>query len=172
MADLTSLPAFDGDKALRVVVESPRGSALKLEYAPEHGLFTVARSLPLGMVYPFDWGFIPGTLAADGDPVDALALHPTPSYPGVVLPCRLLGMVEVTQKDGRGKSQVNNRLIATPAWHDALQTVEDARKLPASIRDEIEQFFVSVTALTDKQVKIKGWANSRKALQFLQSCLR
>jgi len=172
MRNLALLPSFDDNNALRVVVEAPRGSGLKLEYVPESDLFGVARSLPLGMAYPYDWGFVPGTLAADGDPVDALALHSASSYPGVVLPCRLLGMVELMQKDNKGKPQVNNRLITTPAWHESLTHVDDARDLPRQIREQLEQFFVSVTALTGKKVKVNGWSNSRKALQFLRSCMR
>ena len=72
--NLWTLPPYDDD-ALRVVVESPRGSSLKLEYLPGVELFQVSRSLPLGMVYPFDWGFVPGTRGDDGDPIDATAIH-------------------------------------------------------------------------------------------------
>jgi inorganic pyrophosphatase len=165
--NLTTLSSFDGD-SVRVVVEAPRGCSLKLEYNPENELFTVSRSLPLGMVYPFDWGFIPGTRADDGDPVDAMAIHSSSSFPGVVLPCRLLGMVEIEQKDDGGKKQTNNRLIAMPAWHEPLKELNDARDLPASVRHELEQFFVAVTAFTDKKVKVRGWAGRTKALHFLK----
>jgi inorganic pyrophosphatase len=145
MRNLTKLTPYDDDGALRVVVEAPRGSSLKLEYDPDSDLFTVSRSLPLGMAYPFDWGFVPDTTAADGDPVDALAIHPASTFPGVVLPCRLLGMVEIEQTDPKGKPQVNNRVIATPAWHEALKELAEARDLPKDVRHQLEQFFVSTT---------------------------
>jgi inorganic pyrophosphatase len=110
--NLARLAPYDDEDALRVVVESPRGSTLKLEYEPDQRLFTVSRSLPLGIAYPLDWGFVPGTLAADGDPVDALAIHQASSYPGVVLPCRILGMVELDEQDRRqGKDRSTIELL-------------------------------------------------------------
>ena len=168
--NLAALPPFEAG-VLQVVVESPRGSPLKLEYEPKRGVFTVGRSLPLGMAYPFDWGFVPGTRADDGDPVDALAIHSSASYPGVVLPCRLLGMVEIEQRDGGGKPQINNRLITTPAWNEPLRELEEARDLPKHIREQLERFFVAVTGFTDKKVKIRGWASRRKAFRFLKKSI-
>jgi len=166
--DLTRLLPFDDDGALRVIVESPRGSAVKLAYDRSLRTFSVSRALPLGVVYPFDWGFIPGTLGDDGDPVDAMALHPASSYPGVVLPCRILGMVEVVQREGKSRPQVNNRVIATPIWHSPLDQIGEARDLPGRARAEIEQFFLTVATMTGKRLTIKGWATRRDTAKFLQ----
>jgi inorganic pyrophosphatase len=170
-ADLTKLPAYDDAGALRVVVESPRQSPLKLKYEPALRMFTVLRELPLGVVYPFDWGFIPGTLGDDGDPIDAMAIHRTPTYPGVLLPCRVLGMVEVVQRDDKHPPEVNNRVIATPDWHSPLEKIAEARDLPANARAEIERFFVTVAALTGKRLKINGWATRRRTDRFLRQHL-
>lgn len=164
--DFSNLGPCNDDGTLRVVVESPRGSTLKLEYDPQLRNSSVARSLPLGMAYPFDWGFIPGTVAEDGDPLDALAIHPNASYPGVILPCLVLGMVELDQRI-KGKSEKNNRVIATPAWHEALKEVEEARDLPASVRRQLEQFFVSIAQFTGKKIRIRGWAGPQKARRFI-----
>src|SRR5438105_4655569 len=105
MPDLTKLEPFGEDGEVRMVVETPRGSAVKLVYDPKSRTFTVARALSLGITYPFDWGFVPGTLGEDGDPIDALAIHDSPTYPGVILPCRVLGLVEVTQKAQKGREE-------------------------------------------------------------------
>ena len=88
MADLARLPPYDLQGAVRVVVESPRGSTVKLKYDAALAVMSVSRPLPLGLAYPYDWGFVPGTRASDGDPVDALIYWDVPSYPGVVVPCR------------------------------------------------------------------------------------
>ena len=168
---LDKLSPYDEEGALRVVVESPRGCSIKLEHDPRHGVFTVSRELPLGVVYPFDWGFVPGTKGDDGDPLDAMALHHASTYPGVVLPCRVLGMVEIVQREGKKGPEINNRIIATPRWHTPLKQLEDARDLPRSARDQIEQFFLATAAMTGKRLSIKGWASRRDTERFLQENL-
>jgi inorganic pyrophosphatase len=118
-SDLARLDPYDEADILRMVVETPRGASVKLAYDPGLGRFVAKPSLALGITYPFDWGFIPGTLAADGDPLDALALHDGGTYPGVILPCRPLAVVDVTQKGKHGRED-NPRLVVIPAWHDRL----------------------------------------------------
>jgi len=166
--DLTQLESHDPDGALRVVVESPRGARLKLAFDPDLEAFEVTRELPMGLAYPFDWGFVPGTLGEDGDPVDAMVLHHESTYPGAVLPCRVLGMVAVKQKEKGKPMLVNNRIIATPRWHEALSTLEEARDLPAPVREQLERFFVAVVALTGKHVTIKGWRSAKEARAFIR----
>src|SRR3954467_9288837 len=103
MKDLQKLPSRAGDGALHVVVESPRGSTVKLKYEPKLGAFTISRPLVLGLRYPYDWGFIPSTKAADGDPLDAMILLDAPTFPGVVVPCRPVVLIKVEQKKKDGK---------------------------------------------------------------------
>src|SRR5688572_6149692 len=95
--NLAALPTFASKDIFHVVVESPRGSTLKLKYEPQFEAMAVSRPLPLGVTYPFDWGFVPSTRGADGDPLDAMLLWDVPSYPGVVVPCRLVGVLRVEQ---------------------------------------------------------------------------
>jgi inorganic pyrophosphatase len=92
------------------------------------------------MSYPFDWGFIPSTLTPDGDPLNVLIVHEGSTYPGALLPCRPLGVVEMDQDDKDGKRERNDRLIVIPAWHDRLGELERASELPSALRDEIEHF--------------------------------
>jgi len=75
VTNLLTLPAHGEDGSLHVIVETPRGASIKFKYEPTLAVFTVWRALPIGLTYPFDWGFIPRTLASDGDPLDALAIH-------------------------------------------------------------------------------------------------
>jgi inorganic pyrophosphatase len=161
-------PLVDGGTAFRVVVESPRGSAVKLKYDRELGAMTLSRPLPTGVVYPHDWGFVPGTEASDGDPVDAMILSDGGTAPGVVVTCRALGVLEVDQKrrgdDGRER---NDRIIAVPQSAHRFDAVPDVFALAARLRAEIEAFFVQVTAFEGKDIKILGWKGPSHAAALL-----
>jgi inorganic pyrophosphatase len=168
MNKLINLPCWDENKQLNVVVESPKGSGIKFKYEPKLGVFTVARAFPLGVSYPFDWGFIPGTRDEDGDPIDVLVLHNAATYPGVLLPCEIIGMIAISQKVD-GKYECNNRIIAKPMWDDSLGQLANAANLPHKIRKELEQFFLSTTFFTSKKIKIEGWKNAKVATKFVNS---
>ena len=171
MPNYLKLRPFDDDGNLNMVVETPRGSAVKLKYEPKAKVFIVSRSLVLGLIYPFDWGFIPGTKSEDGDPLDALAVHDSSTYPGVVLPCRALGVVDVSQKGEKGREE-NPRLIVMPSWHERMGEFEKATGLPKRLREEIEQFFVSATFFTGKDAKIEGWRGPKAALGVVKQTMQ
>lgn len=165
--NLSSLPPYDDDGNLNVVVESPKGSSLKFEYEPSRQAFSISRALPLGVTYPYDWGFIPGTRAADGDPTDAMVLHSAATYPGVLLPCRVLGVVKMTQLQ-KGVRQENHRVIAVPTWNNHLDGIDDVSKLPKLLRQELEQFFCTATFFTGKRVRLEGWRGPAHARSVIQ----
>jgi inorganic pyrophosphatase len=154
---------------LHVIVESPAGSTAKLKWEPELQVFALSRPLPLGMSYPHDWGFVPGTRAPDGDPLDALVLSEGSSFPGLLIRCRPLGVVRLEQnrKAGAGRER-NDRVIAVaePAPRRDLRRHDD---LPARLRAEIDRFFLDVTFFEDKAAKILGWAGPDEAWQLVQS---
>jgi inorganic pyrophosphatase len=170
MSNLQNVETFGPSGELRMIVETPRCSTVKLKYEPRLELFTISRALPLGLAYPFDWGFIPGTLGEDGDPLDALALHDAATYPGVMLPCRPLGMVELKQKDKNGW-QANPRLILMPLWHDRLGELEKAAQLPERLKAEIERFFLSADFFTCKHPKIESWKGPHTAEKAIRDAL-
>ena len=120
MKNQFDLPAFDSAGCLNVVVESPRGSRIKFVFEPGTNTFLAERMLELGVTYPFDWGFICGTRADDDDPVDAMVIEDAATYPGTLIKCRPVAMLEVTQTvDGR--KETNPRIIVVPAWRDETQ---------------------------------------------------
>ena len=170
---LHELEPFVRGDVFRVVVESPRGSAVKLKFDPEIGAMTVSRPLTGGLTYPFDWGFVPGTQAADGDPFDAMLLWDTSTFPGVVVPCRAIGLVQLDQrqKTGRGRER-NDRILAVPVKAPRMDHIRTVRDLPARQRRELEEFFVQATALTDKDVRVLGWAGRAAALQHIRRSLK
>jgi inorganic pyrophosphatase len=144
---LSNLPTYADDGAIYAAVEAPKGSGVKLKYDEKLGAFTVTRALPLGLTYPFDWGFVPSTQAPDGDPLDVLILHDAVTYPGVVLPCQLLGVIEMDQDDEGDKHERNDRIVVIPSWHDRLGEFERATDLPNRLYKEIEQFFLKFRLL-------------------------
>jgi inorganic pyrophosphatase len=166
---LSNLPAYSEDGAVHAVVEAPKGSLVKLKYEIKLGAFTVAHSLPLGLSYPFDWGFVPSTQGPDGDPLDILILHEASTYPGVVLPCRPLGVVEMDQEEKGGERERNDRVIVMPAWHDRVGEFEHPSDLPARLKEEIEQFFLSTTFFTGKKPEILGWKGPKKASSIIKT---
>ena len=105
---------------MNAVVELPKGSLVKLRYDTKLGVFTVSHALSLGLAYPFDWGLVPSTQAPDGDPLDVLILHDGATYPGVLLPCQPLGIVEMDRDHREGKRERNDRIVVMSSWHDRL----------------------------------------------------
>lgn len=128
---------------VHVVVETPKGSRNKFDFDPELGAMKLAGVLPEGHSFPYDFGFVPSTKAADGDPLDVLVLLAAPAFPGVVVEARLLGAFEIEQQEEGAPAQRNDRLLAVAAGareHKHLHTISD---LPAELLHEIEHFFHS-----------------------------
>src|ERR1700761_9150036 len=99
-----------GKGSIRVVIETPKGATAKFDYEPKDKGFELGRTLPVGLSYPYDWGFIPSTVGQDGDPLDGLVVHQTVTAPGIVMKCRLLGMISIAQQEN-GKSFENDRFV-------------------------------------------------------------
>jgi inorganic pyrophosphatase len=167
---LDELPTFASHDTVHVVVESPRGSATKLKYDRTLGALTLSRALPTGLTYPHDWGFVPGTQASDGDPVDALVVSDCGTAPGIVIACRVLGVLEVTQnrRDAEGRER-NDRLVVVPESAHRFETITDVFMLPHRARDEIASFFVQATAFEGKDVQVLGWKGPADALALVRS---
>jgi inorganic pyrophosphatase len=170
--DLRRLPARDADGAIHVVVESPRGATVKLKYEPALGVMTVARALPLGLAYPYDWGFVPGTAAADGDPVDALIVWDATSFPGTLIRCRALGVVLLEQDaKGDGGRIRNDRLILLPVKYDRGAPVHEVDDLPERLREEIAQFLLMTVVFGKKNPRVLGWGGAAEAEALVTSSL-
>ena len=174
---LHDLPARPGPGAVHVVVESPRGATVKLKYEPALGAMVVARPLPVGLVYPYDWGFVPGTRAVDGDPLDAMVLWETPTYPGVVIEGRVIGVVQLEQNgkgpDGRplGRER-NDRVIVAPLKARRLEQLKSVYELPARLRKELEHFFIAVVFSQNKDPRIIGWGGPSEAEATIDAAMR
>src|SRR5258706_4811643 len=144
MADLTSLPLqLDVKKSVcRAIIESPKGFRNKFNYDPDSGLFKLAGLLPEGMMFPFDFGFLPSTLGEDGDPLDILVLMDAPAHVGCLIEIRLIGIIQAEQTED-GKTESNDRLLGVAVHsydHEDLHTIDDVSK---KLLGQLEEFFIS-----------------------------
>ena len=165
-------PAFRHDGSVNVVVETPRGSQAKFKYDPETGAIMLSRPLPAGVVYPYDWGYIPSTRAADGDPIDVMVLWDGTSFPGVVLASRLIGVLRVEQAGTQpGRRERNDRLFALPIKAPRCAHVQTIFDLPERVRLEIEQFFQTVVAFEGKDLRLLGFEGKDQADRVLRAAV-
>jgi inorganic pyrophosphatase len=168
-SDLTQVPLHAKQGAFHVVVESPRGSTVKLKYEPELRAFTISRLLTRGLRYPFDWGFIPSTRGPDGDPLDAMVYWDVATWPGVVLPCRALGVLQVDQKKQQGKGRErNDRLLVVPVAAVRAENLRSHQDLSLRERRELEHFFLTAVAFAGKDARILGWKGPGIAKRLLE----
>ena len=173
MTDLIALPAFKDSTTVYVAVESPRGSTLKFKYDTELRVMGLSRPLPAGLEYPCDWGFIPSTLAEDGDPLDAFIVWDGSSYPGIVLPCRPIGVLRAEQTNVEtGDRERNDRVAVLPVEAPRWEAIDSVFDLSERIRQELEQFFLSAVAFEAKDLKLLGWRGPLDALDLVRASVR
>jgi inorganic pyrophosphatase len=171
MPNLIRLPPFSDDGDVRVVIETPRGSRAKFRYDPELQIFTLSKSLLVGLTYPHDWGFVPSTKAEDGDPIDIMVIHDAATSPGLVLTCRVIGVLQIQQKS-KNNAERNDRLFAVPRRSHSERGLRDVRDLSKPILEELEKFFVATDELEDKELKIIGWKGPKIALKAINDAAK
>ena len=170
MANLTSLPLLlDAKKAVcRAVIETPKGFRNKFDYDPDSGLFMLGGLLPEGMMFPFDFGFVPSTLGDDGDPLDVLVLMDAPAHVGCLIEVRIIGIITAEQTED-GKTESNDRLLGVAIHsydHEGLESIDDVSK---TLLDQLEAFFISYNKQRGKKFKVTGTGGPNKAMKFLKS---
>jgi len=139
---LHRLPSRNDEGNVLAVIEASRGSRTKLKFDPTLGVLVLHGVLPEGLAYPYDFGFVPSTLADDGDPIDVLVLADEPTPPGAVVPCRLIGVLVALQ--GRGRDAVrNDRLLAAAVHSRRYSEVRGLKGMAGEVLDEIQRFFVA-----------------------------
>jgi inorganic pyrophosphatase len=171
MPNFLNLPAFASDGDVHVVVETPRGSRAKFAYDPRLESFILSKSLLTGLTYPHDWGFVPSTKADDGDPLDIMVIHDAATFPGLVVTCRVIGILQIEQKS-KNNSERNDRLFAVPRCSHSEQALEDVRDLTKPIQEELEKFFIATDELEDKKLDIIGWKGPKAAVQAIKDAAK
>jgi inorganic pyrophosphatase len=149
-------------------VDTPQGSRNKFKLDPDTGLFKLGFVMPLGMEFPFDFGFIPSTQGEDGDPLDVLVLMDAPTFVGCVVPIRLVGVLESRQKEKAKAAERNDRLIAVAlpaARHGGLRSLRD---FSPQFLDEIEHFFVSYNEIRNRKFTVLARKGPDVALKLIK----
>jgi inorganic pyrophosphatase len=128
-------PSSD-DRTVEIVIETPRGSRNKYEHDLEQNVMRLDRRLPGSFAFPADYGYVPETEGSDGEPLDALVLAVEPTYPGVRVTARPIGVVWLRTGDRR-----EAKLVCVPEGEPAYDDVGDISELPKHLRAEVENFF-------------------------------
>lgn len=173
LRDLSRLESFDEEQTLQVVIETPRGSRNKYTFDEHRRCFHLKKVLPAGMVFPYDFGFVPSTRAGDGDALDALVLMDEPAFPGCVVSVRLIGALlgENTRHDGT--TYRNDRLLAVECHSEVYAHIKQAHDLPQPLLRHIEQFFETYPRLLqDKSYRVLGSKGPQEANALLEKATK
>lgn len=157
----------DDNETIQVIIETPKGSRNKYAFDPKQKIFELKTVPPAGMEFPYDFGFVPSTLGDDGDPVDVLVLMDEPAFPGCLLKCRIVGIIEGEQESKSDKER-NDRIVAVAQDNHSFADIKNVNDLGKAFLNELEKFFVNYHDLRGEKYKIlaaKGPKNARKMLR-------
>jgi len=158
-------PGPDTPEIVRMIVEIPQHSANKYEYDGNLGVFRLDRALYSPMHYPGDYGFIPGTLADDNDPLDCLVLVQQPSFPGVMIEVRPVGVLNMVDGD-----EQDQKILAVPTRNPRYDQIHTMDQIFAHVRREIEHFFSIYKELEGRVITMEGWGGPREARKAIMDC--
>ncbi len=167
--DLSKIGYGENPNKVHALIEIPYGSNVKYEVDKESGVIFVDRVLYSAMFYPANYGFVPNTLAKDGDPADILVLNEYPLQSGSVIKCRLIGVLIMEDESG-----MDEKLLAVPVskidpQYDDIKDIDD---LPKATLDKIKNFFETYKMLEpNKWVKVKDFKSKDEAQKILQEAI-
>lgn len=163
------IPVDEDDKqTIQVVIETPKGCRNKYAFDPEQKIFQLMKVLPAGMAFPYDFGFIPSTLADDGDPLDVLVLMDEPAFPGCLLKCRVVGIIEGVQGKKK-KEERNDRIVAVEQENHSYAHVKHVDDLGKKFVRELGEFFVDYHKMLGKTysvIGVKGPSAARRQIKI------
>ena len=161
-------PGPDCPEIVRAIVEIPKNSVNKYEYDGQLGVFRLDRALYSPMHYPGDYGFIPGTLADDGDPLDVLIMVDEASFTGCMMEVRPVGLLNMV--DERENDQ---KVLAVPNENPRFDSIHTVDQVFPHVRKEIEYFFSIYKELQGAKTKMEGWSGppeARRAITKSRQC--
>jgi inorganic pyrophosphatase len=152
------------DEPLVCIIEIPKGSRNKYEYDTELGAIKLDRFVSASVVYPTDYGYVPDTLMPDGDPLDVLVCVSEPTFPGCIVPSKVIGLFKMSDEKGP-----DDHVVCVPCSDPGWNQYEQVEELPQQLRAEIGHFFSVYKDLDpDKHSEVKGWDDRDAALETLE----
>lgn len=151
-------PGPESPELVRMIVEIPKNSANKYEYDGKLRIFRLDRALYSPMHYPGDYGFIPGTLAEDNDPMDVLTLVQEPSFTGCLIEVRPVGILNMVDAE-----EGDQKILAVPARNPRYDQIHTMDQIFSHVRREIEHFFTIYKELEGRSTRMEGWGGPREA---------
>lgn len=164
---MKSAKQSEGFPPIAVTIETPKGSRNKFKYDPAKRTYELSRVLPEGMVFPHDFGFVPKTKSGDGDPIDVLVLTDEPLFPGCMVSCSLIGVIEEEQTE-EGEVMRNDRLVAVAQASLLYSEMKNVDDLNPVMRAQIEDFFRSNKKEPGVSVRILGWRGPEEGRELLR----
>lgn len=153
---------------INVVIETPKGSGHKYDYDSSLGKMKLNKVMPAGLVFPFDFGFIPATVGGDGDPLDVMVVSEIPTFSGCVVECRIIGALKVSQQERDGASTRNDRFIGIPLVSLIYAQVNQLTDLPKDLIDELIAFFTSYNEQAGKKFKVLGLLTGKQSMKLIE----
>lgn len=169
MKDIAHLPLklHAKKRVCRAIIETPKGCRNKFDYDPDSRLFMLGGLLPEGLMFPFDFGFIPSTLGEDGDPLDIMVLLDAPAHVGCLIEVRIIGIIRAQQTED-GTTRSNDRLLGVAIHSYAHERLQSLKDISPTLLSQVEEFFVSYNKQRKKTFKITGLGGPKKAMKFLK----
>jgi inorganic pyrophosphatase len=158
-------PGPDCPEVVRMIVEIPKNSSNKYEYDGKLGVFRLDRALYSAVHYPGDYGFIPGTLAPDNDPLDVLTIVEEASFPGVLLTVRPVGFLDMVDQD-----ELDQKILAVPHRNPRFDQIHTIDQVFRHNLREFEHFFTIYKELEGKRTEMRGWRGPREARDLIREC--
>ena len=167
MIDLSRIPAQPEPGLLNVLIEITGGSKNKYEFDKDMGAMILDRVLFSSVQYPYDYGFVPNTLADDGDPLDGMVMMDEPTFAGCVIAARPIGMLMMI--DGGDRDE---KILCVPAEDPRYADIKDLNDIPQHRLDEIAEFFGTYKRLEKKETEILGWKGLEETQATIAECLK
>ena len=165
--DLSIIPAQPKSGIVNVLIEIPAGSKNKYEFDKDMNAFALDRVLYASVQYPYDYGFIPNTLADDGDPLDGMVIMDQPTFPGCVIAARPIGMLEMV--DGGDRDE---KILCVPDKDPRYTNISSLKDIASHRLDEIAEFFRTYKNLEKKVTEILGWQDVNTVKPLVEQCIK